>query len=77
MKKFHRRKFISTAMLLGMGISSRAMFEKTKEKQMVIHHVFFWLKNPGSSEDLQKLINGLQTLRQINSIRKLHIGVPA
>ena len=41
------------------------------------HHVFFWLKNPGSSEDLQQLIAGLQTLKAIETVRQLYIGVPA
>ncbi len=44
---------------------------------MVVHHVFFWLKNPDSREDLNKLLEGLETLRKIETIRKMHIGVPA
>jgi hypothetical protein len=43
----------------------------------VIHHVFFWLKNPGSKEDLAELLKGLNTLKQIEVIREIHIGVPA
>lgn len=44
---------------------------------MVVHHVFFWLKNPSSTADRDKLIEGLRTLEKIESIRQLHIGVPA
>ena len=44
---------------------------------MLTHHVFFWLKNPESKEDLAKLIEGLKTLRKIETVRQLHIGVPA
>lgn len=43
----------------------------------LIHHVFFWLKNPGSAEDRASLIAGLNTLRGIDRIGSLHIGVPA
>lgn len=43
----------------------------------VIHHVFFWLKNPSSKEDLDKLLAGLKTLKKIKTVRKLYIGVPA
>ena len=43
----------------------------------LIHHVFFWLKNPGSETDRAELIAGLETLRAIDTIRQLHIGVPA
>lgn len=44
---------------------------------MVIHHVFFWLKNPSSKEDLNKLLTGLQKLKDIKTVRQIHIGVPA
>jgi hypothetical protein len=47
------------------------------DKKGVIHHVFFWLKNPSSKDDLQKLLEGLRTLEQIKTVRKLYIGVPA
>jgi hypothetical protein len=43
----------------------------------LVHHVFFWLKNPGSKEDLQKLLTGLRTLAKIESVRGVHFGVPA
>ena len=64
-------------MFMGISISSVAMFTKHKKRKMVIHHVFFWLKNPQSKEDLEKLIRGLKSLGKINSVRKLHIGIPA
>lgn len=43
----------------------------------LIHHVFFWLNNAGSAADRAELIAGLRTLKQIEVIRDLHIGVPA
>ena len=42
-----------------------------------IHHVFFWLKNPGSSEDKKKLLAGLKRLSGAKTIRMSHIGIPA
>lgn len=48
-----------------------------ENKKTVIHHVFFWLKRPGSKEDLNQLLTGLKTLEQIKTVRKLYIGVPA
>ena len=44
---------------------------------MLAHHVFFWLKNPDSKEDKEKLQQGLQSLRGIESIRTIHIGTPS
>ena len=44
---------------------------------MLAHHVFFWLNNPDSKDDKEKLQKGLQSLRAIETIRTIHIGTPA
>lgn len=43
----------------------------------VLHHVFFWLKDPASTADRDRLIAGLRTLAAIPVVRALHVGVPA
>jgi hypothetical protein len=43
----------------------------------LVHHVFFWLKNPDSKQDLERLLQGLRTLAKIPSVRGVHFGVPA
>lgn len=43
----------------------------------LVHHVFFWLKNPDSKEDLDRLLAGIRTLAAIETVRGLHVGVPA
>ena len=43
----------------------------------VVHHVFFWLANPDSEEDKQQLIEGLNSLREIEEVKELMIGTPA
>lgn len=50
---------------------------KKREKNIFIHHVYFWLKNPDSAEDLAKLLEGLEKLSAVKTIRSLHIGKPA
>lgn len=78
MKKLSRKNFLATATLLGSGLTAAAAPKLNDEtKKMVVHHVFFWLKNPSSKEDLQKLLAGLQTLKNIETVRKIHIGVTA
>lgn len=78
MEKQTRRKFIAGAAALG---ASAAISDVTampmKEKAQLIHHVFFWLKNPGSKDDLKKLIEGVNTLGKIKTLRLFHVGVPA
>ena len=46
-------------------------------KNNFIHHVYFWLKNPGNAADRAQLIKGLKSLAGIPSIQKMHIGVLA
>lgn len=48
-----------------------------KTNPLLVHHVFFWLKNPGSKEDQRKLVEGVKSLAKIETIRSLHVGVPA
>ena len=43
-------------------------------KNTFVHHVHFWLKDKA---DKAKLIEGLYSLAPIESIRSIHIGVPA
>ena len=70
-----RRKFIGSAALL--GIASVFGFAKYPKENLLVHHVFFWLKNPESEADKQQLIAGLKTLAAIPTIRKIHVGVLA
>lgn len=78
MKKETRRKFLATSALLSAAFATSANpLPDKKIKNQVIHHVFFWLKNPDSKEDLNKLLEGLRTLEGIETVRKIHVGVPA
>lgn len=47
------------------------------KKNGFIHHVFFWLKNPESKEDLKQLLEGLNQLSKVSAIKDFHIGKPA
>lgn len=50
---------------------------EAKQKKQLSHHVFFWLKNPNSKEDFNKLIEGLRSLKAVETVKDMHIGVPA
>lgn len=70
-----RRRFIGSAALFGVaGIMGFAIRPK---KRSLLHHVFFWLKNPQSEADKQQLISGLKTLAAIPTIRQIHVGILA
>jgi len=77
MKKQNRKSFISTIALIFGGIALHATAPVKMNNKQLIHHVFFWLKNPGSNEDLEKLLEGLRALAKIETVKNIHIGVPA
>ena len=77
MSKLTRRNVIASTAVLASGMAGAATTGKESGKRYLVHHALFWLKNPGSAQDRARLIEGLQTLRQIDVIRSLHIGVPA
>ncbi len=76
MDKPTRRSFIAKTSLLALGATTSGWAASTS-KPMLTHHVFFWLKNPSSKEDQAKLIEGVKTLSKIETVRQLHVGVPA
>ena len=59
---------------LGMALDLKP---KRQMKKVLIHHVYFWLKNPDSKEDLEKLLEGLDALAKVDEIKSYHIGKPA
>lgn len=78
MKKSNRRKFIGTAAMLSLGTIATAMPLTTMNKNYpIVHHVFFWLKNPGSKEDRDQLVKGVKTLSKIPTVQEIHVGIVA
>ncbi|MGF7075817.1 Dabb family protein [Mucilaginibacter sp. 3215] len=77
--KSTRRKFITTTAALAASTvtASAISLKEQKEEWPIVHHVFFWLKNPGSTEDRDKLVAGVKTLAKIETVRKLRVGIVA
>ena len=46
-------------------------------QNVFVHHVYFWLANPGDEKDKKDLLAGLQKLSAAKTIKFHHIGVPA
>ncbi len=46
-------------------------------KNIFIHHVYFWLKEPGNASHKKLLIEGLKKLSSVTAIQRFHIGQPA
>lgn len=72
-----RRAFLSTAAVITASASSISLSGMSKEKKQLVHHVYFWMTNPDSKEDMEKLLAGVRSLGKIDSLRMFRIGKPA
>lgn len=78
MQPVNRRTFIAAGAMLAAGTAATAMpLSPGPNIYPVVHHVFFWLKNPGSVKDRDQLVAGVKTLAKIETIGELRVGVVA
>jgi hypothetical protein len=74
MKQQSRRNFVKSSLSAGLVTGMSAGFAS---KDIFVHHVLFYLKNPGNAADKDKLMEGLSKLAKCPTIKMVHIGVPA
>lgn len=72
-----RRSFITAAALAAPAIFAASINNDMPAKNMFVHHVYFWLKDPESKPDKARLVEGLQKLSKVSTIKMFHIGQPA
>ena len=78
MARLDRKTFLLSGVALAAGTVASAMPVTTvKKKYPVVHHALFWLKNPTSMEDRDKLVAGVKTLAKIKTVKELRVGVVA
>lgn len=77
MKKLSRRAFLYNTSLASVALGVTPATAEPAKKEIFVHHVFFWLKNPASAADRDKLVEGLKKLAKIPVLRKYYIGYPA
>jgi hypothetical protein len=70
-----RRTFIKSTSILTTSLLINPIM--TDSQKYLLHHVFFWLKNPDSIADRDKLVEGVKTLKGIPTIKQLNVGVLA
>ncbi len=78
----NRRSFIKKAVagitLAGLlPLSKNAMAGEVKITSALVHHVFFWLKEPKNEAHKKQLVAALNELLKVKTIRMSHIGFPA
>lgn len=72
-----RRKFLQNAGLASLATVSDLSAEPERTKELFIHHVFFYLKEPNNAQHEAQLLEGLHKLAKVPAIQYVHIGKPA
>lgn len=75
-----RRGFIKSSSIAAasMGIVGLQTTKgKPQMKNVFVHHVYFWLKEPSNSESVKKFEAALKELVSIETIHMYHLGKPA
>jgi hypothetical protein len=77
-----RRTFIKKAAagaaLAGLlPLTKNAVAGEVKITGALIHHVFFWLKEPKNEAHKKQLVKALTNLLKVETIKMSHIGFPA
>ncbi|MDQ6480783.1 Dabb family protein [Dyadobacter sp. LHD-138] len=77
MEDSSRRKFLQSAGLASLVSISPLAAEPERIKEVFIHHVLFYLKDPSNAQDEAKLLEGLKKLAKVPQIKYVNIGKPA
>ncbi|WP_291859404.1 Dabb family protein [Marinilabilia sp.] len=72
------KKVAATISLVGLSsYSLKAQKSMKPLSNILIHHVYFWLKNPEDSKTREQFEKALKKLVTIDEIKNFHLGVPA
>lgn len=78
----NRRSFLKKA-AAGITMAGLIPFSKNsnagevKISNALVHHVYFWLKEPKNEAHKKQLVKALNDLLQVKTIKMSHIGFPA
>jgi hypothetical protein len=72
------KKIAAGAAVAGLlPLSKSAKAGEVKLTGALIHHVFFWLKEPNNEAHKKQLVKALNDLLKVETIKLSHIGFPA
>ncbi|MFW5823135.1 MAG: Dabb family protein [Tangfeifania sp.] len=78
----NRRSFLNNlaagaAVAALLPLSKKASAGEVQLKGALVHHVYFWLKEPNNEAHKKQLVNALNDLLKVETIKLSHIGFPA
>lgn len=77
MKNLSRRNFVKNVTLATATTATFDIAEAKSPKELFVHHVYFYLKQPNNEADKANLLEGLEKLSKVPTIKMVHIGTPA
>ena len=66
-------KMAATSLVM---VSAQVTARELPMKKVLVHHVFFWLKDPKNVESRKEFENGLRALVKVPQIQSYHFGTP-
>lgn len=76
-RSFLKKAVVSAAFAGLFSFSRKANAGEVELTEALIHHVFFWLKEPENEAHKKQLIEALNKLIKVKTIKLSHIGFPA
>lgn len=76
-RTFLRKIALGSALVSMFAVPKNLLAKNDPIKNVLLHHVFFWLKNPDSKEDRQQFEKAISELLNVETIRQSHFGKPA
>ena len=58
------------------AVANKVNARELPKKKVLVHHVFFWLKDPKNVEARKEFEIGLQALVKVPQVQSYHIGTP-
>ncbi len=76
-RSFFKKSLSGLALASLLPLSKYSRATEVKLSGTLIHHVFFWLKEPENEAHKKQLITALNQLIKVKTIKLSHIGLPA
>ena len=76
-RNFVKKAVAGTALAGILPLAKQANAGEVEITGTLVHHVFFWMKEPDNKEHRKSIEKGMKELLKIETIQMSHVGVPA
>lgn len=76
-RNFLKKVAVGSAVFSFFAFPKKTLAKNEPIKNALLHHVYFWLNNPDSSDERKQFERAISELIKIETINKSHFGKPA